>query len=407
MKILLIPEQYPPTYGGVGTSARRIATHISLAGAHVRVFTFDDSKPPSAHSYVINDADPLVAVRRIGPFFLEQNAEELAWIREKHRAALRRQWFDKALGLLADDPPDCVFSFFLLNAGLLGQLIGSTLGIPVIACARGNDIGESIFRPDRLSLLEWIASRADAIVCVNQHLRRRLLCACPEMAAKTRVIANSTERLTRPEGTLDVRARADWPAGALVVAFVGTMRQKKGAGILLASLESLTDIDVRLLVVGPEMDPMDRPLFGQSWDRLLEQNRLFVSGLESHGGIVPWLANADLVVMPSVDDGMANGVLEAMALGICPLATDVFADVITHGVEGVLVGRDDPAALAAAIRELAAAPQRRLLLGIQARARSEAWTPEKEAQGYLDLAAEVLANARTSPPREQTRSTGC
>lgn len=87
------------------------------------------------------------------------------------------------------------------------------------------------------------------------------------------------------------------------------------------------------------------------------------------------LAAADLVVLPSLAEGLPAALLEALAAGRAAVATEVggVPEAVTDGREGRLVPAGAPAALASAILELLAAPDRRAALGEagQARVRGE------------------------------------
>lgn len=84
------------------------------------------------------------------------------------------------------------------------------------------------------------------------------------------------------------------------------------------------------------------------------------------------LREADIVVLPSTSEGLPVALLEAMSYGKAVVATRVGAipDVMTDGRDGVLVPSEDRQALASAIAELAADPQRRVDLGKNARLRA-------------------------------------
>jgi glycosyltransferase involved in cell wall biosynthesis len=81
------------------------------------------------------------------------------------------------------------------------------------------------------------------------------------------------------------------------------------------------------------------------------------------------MSAADLVVCPSRDDPSPVVVLEAMALGKSIVSTRVGAmpEVLDDGVSALLVGKDDPAGLAAAIRQLLDDPALAQRLGEGAR----------------------------------------
>lgn len=81
------------------------------------------------------------------------------------------------------------------------------------------------------------------------------------------------------------------------------------------------------------------------------------------------LAEADVLVLPSHREGMPNALLEAMACGMPVIGTRVggVPDVIVSDEVGVLLPPHDPAALARAMSELAADPDRRARLAAGAR----------------------------------------
>lgn len=84
------------------------------------------------------------------------------------------------------------------------------------------------------------------------------------------------------------------------------------------------------------------------------------------------LAAADLVVLPSLREGFPAALLEAMAARRAVVATSVggVSEAMTDGREGRLVPPGRPAALASAIVDLLAAPERREQLGMSARERA-------------------------------------
>lgn len=72
----------------------------------------------------------------------------------------------------------------------------------------------------------------------------------------------------------------------------------------------------------------------------------------------PWLDWADVVVQPSLAEGMSNALLEAMAAGVCCIANDIPAnrEVLADGRAGILVKVGDVGDLAAAMQRLVTVP---------------------------------------------------
>ena len=86
-----------------------------------------------------------------------------------------------------------------------------------------------------------------------------------------------------------------------------------------------------------------------------------------------WCAAADVVVLPSLSEGIPRVILEAMAAARPIVATNVpgTREIVEHGVTGLLVDACAPAQLADAIASLFADPARRSRMGMAARHRWE------------------------------------
>lgn len=110
------------------------------------------------------------------------------------------------------------------------------------------------------------------------------------------------------------------------------------------------------------------------------------------------LAGVDLLVLPSRSEGFPLTIVEAMLAGLPVVATRVGSvpEAVRDGETGLLVARDDPVALAAALRRLADDPHQRRRMGARGRRVAAAsFTVEAMAGAYEALYADVLATRRT------------
>lgn len=110
-------------------------------------------------------------------------------------------------------------------------------------------------------------------------------------------------------------------------------------------------------------------------------------------GILEWLghvddmpalfARADIVVLPSYREGLPKGLIEAAASGLPLVTTDVpgCREVVTDGLDGLLVPPRDAQALAAAISRLASDPDLAGRLGAAARAKALVCFDERHVVG--------------------------
>ncbi len=85
----------------------------------------------------------------------------------------------------------------------------------------------------------------------------------------------------------------------------------------------------------------------------LEKNIVF-KGIVAHNKMPALFGSASMYVLPSLKEGMPYALLEAMACGKAVIGSDVpgINDIITHGVNGLLVPPKNPKALADAITQL-------------------------------------------------------
>ena len=104
------------------------------------------------------------------------------------------------------------------------------------------------------------------------------------------------------------------------------------------------------------------------------------------------LASVDVVVLPSYREGLPRTLVEAAACGLPLITTDVpgCREVVSDGVDGLLVPRGDGAALARAIRRLREDPELAQRLGAAARLKARAQFDERIViQRTLDVYAEL------------------
>jgi glycosyltransferase involved in cell wall biosynthesis len=176
---------------------------------------------------------------------------------------------------------------------------------------------------------------------------------------------------------------------APVVAYVGRTAAAKGMGVLAAAFRSIAvrEPTCRLLVVGGPLAG-DREAYTE--ERLRAElgedmaERLIWLGFQEK--IAPYLAAADLVVLPSLREGFGMAVAEAAAMGRPAVATDTRGGraVIEHGSTGLLVPLGDHTLLATSVLRLLRDGALAARLGAAARERARAsFTREAVLGAYL------------------------
>jgi glycosyltransferase involved in cell wall biosynthesis len=148
------------------------------------------------------------------------------------------------------------------------------------------------------------------------------------------------------------------------ILFLGRLSERKGVPELIAALAepALAALPWRATVAGDG----DVARYRAAAERAGVGARIDFPGWLDRAATDRLLRAADILVLPSYDEGMAMSVLEGLAHAMCVVCTPVgaLAEVIEHDVNGMLVQPGDVAGLAAALAEMIANPSRRLRLAL-------------------------------------------
>ena len=278
------------------------------------------------------------------------------------------------------------------KAGLLGMLAALLAGVPCRIYTLHGLRMETATGLKRLllscteRLAAWAAQR---VICVSPSLRAR--------AVELGVVSPRKARSLGPGGIngvdLERFGRAlSTPIGGSTLGFVGRFTRDKGVEELYAAFGLLRSKrrGMKLLMLG-DFEAGD-PISPHLRRALMRDRDVLRPGFVDDPA--PFLADMDLVVLPSHREGLPLTAMEAAAAGrplVAARATGTI-DAVIDGVTGVLVPLRDPRALAEALEGLLADPERARRMGAAARAHAErAFRPERVWQARLELYRELAA----------------
>jgi glycosyltransferase involved in cell wall biosynthesis len=162
----------------------------------------------------------------------------------------------------------------------------------------------------------------------------------------------------------------DIPPGSRVITFIGRLTRDKGLGELMEAFARVAQEagPCVLVLVGPE-DKADGTLSSRA--AASEGNIRYVGYSDQPER---YLAVTDIFCLPSYREGFGNVIIEAAAMGVPAIGSDIVGlrDSIANGETGVLVPAKDSPALATAMLALLADDKRRIEMGECARARAVA-----------------------------------
>ena len=276
-----------------------------------------------------------------------------------------------------------------------GSLAAWISGVPVVVNAfaglgyaftdetrRGSMVHMSL----RRALKILLRLSQSVVVFQNQDDRGLLLEAGVVEIQHTRIISGSGVDTK----TFDVRPSAE---ECPIVMLASRMLWDKGIGEFVEAARRLKQngVSARYVLVGRCDEHNPAAIEPTQLRRWAEEG--VVEWWEHRDEMSSTLASATIVVLPSYREGLPKVLLEAAACGKPLIATDVpgCRDIVTHGINGLLVPARNPAALAAAIDSLLRDSSLRAAMGVAGReVVIRAFSVEKVAGQVVDLYRECL-----------------
>jgi glycosyltransferase involved in cell wall biosynthesis len=277
--------------------------------------------------------------------------------------------------MLKEASPDIVQTW-MYHADLLGGLAARWAGVPALVWS----IRHSNLSVHHNRLRTVMIARACA--ALSRHVPDRILC-CANVAQRNHVqFGYAEEKMEvlpngfdlsrfRPAAEVrqSVRREICIPDNVPAVAMLGRFDVQKGHRLLIDAAAMLRDrgVLVHYVLAGQGVDASNAQLVSWLNQRLL-QSSMSLLGLRED--VPRLLAAVDALVLPSIGEGFPNVVGEAMASEVPCIASNIGDTPFLIGDTGLLVPPGDAGALANALEDFLAMPEReRRSYGARARKR--------------------------------------
>ncbi len=342
MHVVIAGEIFPPEFGGPATFTANLAAQLHARGHQVSVLYYGDAAERESVGYrCVRIPKRLPKPLRYAAYFV--------------------QLVRCAAGA------DVIYAMGPVNAGLPALLHHLITGKPLVVKVVGDYAWEQAVAQGRTTVLldafqrrelpgkiAWlrrvqsqVCRQASLIITPSQYLRRVVAgWGVPE--SRVTVVPN-TVTLTPPAESRAEAKRALGIRGDLILS-VGRLVPWKGFGLLYEVWHDelkAANPNFVLQVIG--RGPLEASLRAQA-----ARLGALPPRPVSHAELARWYRAADLFVLNTGYEGMSHIVIEAMACGTPVVTTDAGgnAEVVSHGVNGLLVPYGDRAQLAAAILQL-------------------------------------------------------
>lgn len=211
--------------------------------------------------------------------------------------------------------------------------------------------------------------RVTRFIAISRAVREAMV-AGGIASSRIDVVHSGVELPMTPVGPRPWRSEFRWPADSIVCGVVGAMTAEKGIASLndiTAALSSGARRVARLVLIGGTSGPAAGS--GNTPESRWPVETRAVGFVEE---ISSAIAGLDVLWHPSRAEGLGTSVIDAMALGVPPIAFSVggLPEVIEHEVSGLLVAPGDTTAFARAATRLIEDSALRARLGAAASVRS-------------------------------------
>jgi glycosyltransferase involved in cell wall biosynthesis len=239
-------------------------------------------------------------------------------------------------------------------SNVLPALVAAYRRIPIVWCY--NDL---LPGPTRHLLLPLVARLSSTVVVQGEKLRALRIGSRVKLGSKAVVLYPGIDTRKFDPARYDARARKklkdqfDVPSDCPLIGMVGNMNPFKGHKYFLKAASRIKEAvpNAKFIVVGRKLDT-----YARYWRQLqsltanldLKDDVIYAGFRDDVPSILSVL---DVFVLPSIRESCPNAVLEALAMKVPVVATDVGAvsELVIDGQTGILVRPGDPQAMAEAV----------------------------------------------------------
>lgn len=273
----------------------------------------------------------------------------------------------KKYGLLAD----ATYGHFINIGGIPACKVGTDLGIPSFVANGESDLNPVTYNYH--SGYDLVAfKRCNGVISVSSKNRDELLSLNLIEEEKIKVIPNAINtKVFFPRNKVLSREKFGLPQDVVIAGFVGALSERKGPLRVLEAANNVNGLYLAFAGTGSQVPVGEKVLFCKS---LL------------HDNLPDFLSACDFFVLPTLNEGCCNAIIEAMACGLPIVSSKLpFNEDILNESNSILVNPLSIEELAGAMNMLTENTQKRATLSNNAFAAALGLNIESRAKKILDF----------------------
>jgi glycosyltransferase involved in cell wall biosynthesis len=377
MKILFFNYEYPPLGGG----AANATAYILAEYAKISELSVDLITSSIDGAYHLEKIGENVRIHRLS---IGKNSKNLHFQSQKDIIlyTIKAYWF--ARKLCKENNFNLSHSFFTVPCGFVSLVLKKQFKLPFIISLRGSDVpGYS----DRFPLIyaflkpifRLIWREAGAVISNSKGLKELALKTNPKQ--KIDVIYNGIDiEKFKPDENLKNKEKFIITPGA------SRITDRKGLNYLIEAVSGLSEkypqIYLKIMGEGNALSKLEELVAS-----LGVKNRVEFLGRIPREKTSSYYQEASLFVLPSLNEGMSNAMLEALASGLPLVSTNTggASELVADGKNGFIVKFKDSKNIAEKIEKLINDPELAKNMGNESRKIAEKMSWEGVAQKYFEL----------------------
>lgn len=381
MKVLFFNYEYPPLGGGAANATANILAEFSkIPDLEVDLVTSSiDEK------YHLDKVGENIFVHRLP---IGKNSTNLHFQSQKDLLAYSWRAYFFSRKLLREKRYDLSHSFFSVPCGFISLLLRWQYGLPYVVSLRGSDVPGYSERFTAIyyflsPIIRYIWGKAGAVVSNSEGLKDLALKTKADQ--KIEIIYNGIDVAHFcPKMELRPEKRFIITTGA------SRVTHRKGLNYLIEAVSKLVPQypNILLKIMGEGNARKD---FEALVDRLNIMNQVEFLGRIPREETAPFYQEASLFVLPSLNEGMSNALLEALGSGLPILATDTGGskELVHEGENGFIIKMKDGADIAEKIKIFLDDQTKVSQMGLESRKIAEKMSWENVAREYYNLYGQV------------------
>lgn len=255
--------------------------------------------------------------------------------------------------------------------------IAKMYSIPLIASS-GEEV-VTLHKEYSLNELKDFIGYVNGVISVSTKNKNEIIEAGLAPEKRCKVIPNAIDpTLFYKKNKSELRLKFGYDEKDFIIAFVGQFNERKGVRRLVDALSSLNDPSIKALFMG-------------SGKQCPNYKGALYRGTVSHDLLPDYLNCADVFVLPTLNEGCSNAIIEAMACGLPIISSDLpFNYDILDERNAILINPYDITAIANAINFLKEHPEECRLMSVNAIKTSSDLTLPKRSEKIIEYIQSLI-----------------